>query len=64
IECSKGTYIRVIADDFGKTLGTRAMLTSLRRIAIGDYLVEDAFQVNEFIEKFNTNDDFSRQMIN
>lgn len=64
IECSKGTYIRVIADDFGKTLGTRAMLTSLRRIAIGDYLVEDAFQVNEFIEKFNTNDDVSRHMIN
>lgn len=50
IECSKGTYIRVVADDFGKDLGTRAMLTSLRRTAIGDYLVEDAFQVNEFIE--------------
>lgn len=64
IECSKGTYIRVVADDFGKDLGTRAMLTSLRRTAIGDYLVEDAFQVNEFIEKFNTNDEVSRQMIN
>lgn len=64
IECSKGTYIRVIADDFGKALGTRAMLTSLRRIAIGDYKVEDAFQVNEFIEKFELKNDINKQVIN
>ncbi len=59
IECSKGTYIRVIADDFGKALGTRAMLTYLRRIAIGEYDVKDAFTVNEFVEKFR----LKKQMI-
>lgn len=64
IECSKGTYIRVIADDFGKALGTRALLTSLRRTAIGDYKVEDAFKVNEFIEKFEKKNDFNPQMVN
>ncbi len=63
IECSKGTYIRVIADDFGKALGTRAMLTSLRRTAIGDYNVYDAFEVNEFVEKFNLNNKIDQQMI-
>lgn len=63
IECSKGTYIRVIADDFGKALGTRAMLTSLRRTAIGDYKVEDAFQVDEFVEKFDYKNEINKQMI-
>ncbi|WP_297839760.1 tRNA pseudouridine(55) synthase TruB [Ignavibacterium sp.] len=63
IECSKGTYIRVIADDFGKALGTRAMLTSLRRTAIGDYKVEDALQVDEFVEKFDYKNEINKQMI-
>lgn len=47
IECSKGTYIRTIADDFGKALGSRAVLSSLRRDYIGHYSVADAFQLNE-----------------
>ncbi|AFH48353.1 tRNA pseudouridine synthase B [Ignavibacterium album JCM 16511] len=64
IECSKGTYIRVIADDFGKVLGTRAMLTSLRRTAIGEHKVEDAFQVNEFIEKFDLKNNINREVLN
>jgi tRNA pseudouridine55 synthase len=64
IECSKGTYIRVIADDFGKALGTRAMLTSLRRTSIGDYCVEDALQVNEFTEKFNLKQNIKTELLN
>lgn len=48
IVCSKGTYIRVIADDFGKRLGCGAYLKSLRRTAIGNYKVEDALEINEF----------------
>uniref|UniRef100_A0A832DHP6 tRNA pseudouridine synthase B n=1 Tax=Ignavibacterium album TaxID=591197 RepID=A0A832DHP6_9BACT len=64
IECSKGTYIRVIADDFGKALGTRAMLTTLRRISIGDYSVEDALQVNEFTEKFNLKQNIKTELLN
>lgn len=49
ITCSKGTYIRVIADDFGNMLGCGAHLTALRRTHIGDYAVNDAFEVRDFI---------------
>jgi len=52
IKCSKGTYIRVIADDFGQLLGCGAYLTSLRRTAIGPYRVEDALTVDEFRDTF------------
>jgi len=52
IRCSKGTYIRVIADDFGKRLNCGGYLKSLRREAIGEYSVEDALTVDEF-EKLN-----------
>ena len=42
IACSKGTYIRSMARDFGLHLGSGAYLTNLRRTKIGDYRVEDA----------------------
>lgn len=47
IECSKGTYIRSIAHDFGKRLNSLAYLHSLRREKIGDYCVENAFTVED-----------------
>ena len=53
ISCSKGTYIRVIADDFGKELGCGGILSLLRRTEIGDYKVDDAFNLDEFTSKFN-----------
>lgn len=42
INCSKGTYIRSMARDFGNALNSGACLTSLRRTRIGPYLVENA----------------------
>jgi tRNA pseudouridine55 synthase len=53
IACSKGTYIRVIVDDFGKELGCGGVLSLLRRTEIGDYKVDDAFDLNEFTAEFN-----------
>jgi tRNA pseudouridine55 synthase len=50
ITCSKGTYIRVIANDFGEKLGCGALLSSLRRTAIGDYSVGKALTVAELIK--------------
>lgn len=47
IECSKGTYIRVIANDIGEELGCGAYLSSLRRTQIGDYSVADSLTVDE-----------------
>ncbi len=42
VVCSKGTYIRTLADDFGKYLGGSSHLALLRRTRIGEYRVEDA----------------------
>ena len=42
IVCSKGTYIRSIARDFGTALNSGAYLSALRRTRIGDFLVENA----------------------
>lgn len=46
IVCSKGTYIRAIARDFGFALGSGAHLSALRRERIGDFSVSDALQVD------------------
>jgi tRNA pseudouridine55 synthase len=51
ISCSKGTYIRAIANDLGENLGCGAVLTSLRRTKIGSYNIEDAVSVEEFRNK-------------
>jgi tRNA pseudouridine55 synthase len=51
IRCSKGTYIRVIANDFGEKLRSGAVLNRLRRTEIGEYNVKNAFSVEEFIQK-------------
>ena len=45
VHCSSGTYIRTLAEDIGKTLGTGAYLTALRRTKIGNYDVKDAKQL-------------------
>jgi len=50
ITCSKGTYIRSIARDFGETLNVGAYLSSLRRTKIGDFDVKDAYTVADFID--------------
>jgi tRNA pseudouridine55 synthase len=51
IKCSKGTYLRSIANDFGEKLGCGGVLSSLRRTKIGNYSVEDALSVEEFKER-------------
>ena len=42
LECSKGTYVRVLAADLGRALGTVAHLERLRRTAVGEFRVTDA----------------------
>jgi tRNA pseudouridine55 synthase len=48
VVCSKGTYIRSLAHDFGKALQNGAYLSSLRRTKIGEFSVENAIGVSEF----------------
>ncbi len=51
IKCSKGTYIRSIARDFGDRLNSGAYLSSLRRESIGEYNVSDALSPDAFSEE-------------
>ena len=48
IKCSKGTYIRSIAFDFGKAMHSGGHLIALRRTKIGDYEVENAIDITNF----------------
>lgn len=50
ISCSKGTYIRSIAHDFGKLLNSGGHLSALRREAIGEYDLKNALNVEEWIQ--------------
>ena len=50
VVCSKGTYIRSLAYDFGLALNSGAHLSSLRRTKIGDFSVDNALSVDRFIE--------------
>lgn len=45
VECSKGAYIRSLAFDFGKAVGSGAYLSALRRTAIGPYRVDQAWNL-------------------
>ncbi len=49
IECSKGTYIRSIARDFGNRLGCGAYLSKLRRTKIGDFDVNNAYTIDDMV---------------
>lgn len=58
VKCSKGTYIRTLANDFGDKLGTGAYLKDLRRLKIGEYDVRDSIALEEFLKDnitFSTN---------
>jgi len=48
ITCSKGTFIRVIADDFGKKLNSGGILAELRRTEIGEFRVDEAIRIDQF----------------
>ncbi len=49
VTCSKGTYIRSLAHDLGQAVGSGAHLTALIRTSIGDFKLEDAWDLEELI---------------
>lgn len=53
IVCSKGTYIRSLARDIGEELKCGAYLTGLKRTRIGNYKVENAMTVDDFMQNLN-----------
>lgn len=50
VTCSKGTYVRTLAQDIGRALGCGAHLTELRRTASGPFRVEDAIGFEHLVE--------------
>ena len=50
VVCSKGTYIRSLANDFGKALNSGAHLSALRRTKIGEFDVKNSLTVDKFIQ--------------
>ena len=54
IKCSKGTYIRSIAHDFGAALDSGAHLSKLCRTAIGDYKLKNALDIISFKKQLNS----------
>lgn len=56
ITCGKGTYIRSIARDLGKRLGTGGYLTALRRTRVGGYTIDQAFTLDRFQAGLNATD--------
>lgn len=52
IECSKGTYIRSMARDFGAALSSGAFMSALRRTASGGFRVENALDIREYFGSF------------
>jgi tRNA pseudouridine55 synthase len=54
VDCSKGTYIRVLANDFGEAIGCGGVISSLRRTAIGNYKIENALKLEDFIQNISS----------
>lgn len=50
---SSGTYIRTLGEDIGKALGVGAYLTTLRRTQVGDYQIENAVKLSDFMGENN-----------
>ncbi len=53
VTCSKGTYIRSLARDFGKTLNAGAYLKTLTRTSIGEFKLNKAMDIDEFEKQLN-----------
>ena len=53
VDCSKGTYIRVLGSDIAKSLGTIGYLTNLKRTRVGEFSIEDSVSIDKFSE-FNS----------
>lgn len=59
MRCSKGTYVRSLANDIGLKLKVGAYLAALKRTKVGNYSVEDAFDIPGFVEHIKRNRDAS-----
>ena len=54
VECSKGTYVRVLGKDIAKKLDTVGYLSALKRTKVGDFLISDSTSIDGFQEKWKS----------
>ena len=54
VECSSGTYIRVLAEDIAEYFGTVGHLTNLTRLSVGDYKLDESITIEKFEEKWKS----------
>jgi tRNA pseudouridine55 synthase len=54
VVCSKGTYIRSLANDFGKALQSGGHLSALRRTKIGEFHVDGSVSIETFINRLSS----------
>ena len=54
LHCSKGTYVRSLAHDFGRALDSGAYLTALRRTKIGEFSIDDAWDLEDLIAELTS----------
>ena len=54
VECSKGTYIRVLGKDIAERLGTIGYLTALNRTKVGKYSINESLSIESFMESWKS----------
>ena len=54
VSCSKGTYIRALAEDIGNMLGCGAHITNLERTSVGEFSLKDAFTLERISQDLKT----------
>lgn len=54
VSCSKGTYIRTLCEDVAKKMGNIGTMSSLNRVTVGDFKIENAITINN-IDEINLN---------
>ena len=54
VECSSGTYIRVLAEDIAEYFGTVGHLTKLTRLSVGEYKLDESITIEKFEEKWKS----------
>lgn len=52
LECSKGTYVRTLAEDIGETLGCGACISQIQRTRVGPFFIHEAISLEEFDEGY------------
>ena len=54
VECSSGTYIRVLAEDIAEYLGTVGHLINLTRLSVGEYKLDKSVTIEKFEDKWKS----------